>query len=152
QQITAQQRVLEQQQRELDSLRGRASGATAAAQPAGGQPAGGGAPAAGAALATPRRANLASARGSTDTAQVPGPGSPPGGITRPDVRPEIADPSIATQGGVLTPRNAIVLEPSFEYNYQSSNQAVVSGFTIIPGITFGNININQANHYIYTPA
>lgn len=50
--------------------------------------------------------------------------------------------------GVLTPRGTIVLEPSLEYDYLTQRQAVVSGFTIIPGFTFGNINIVKTQERI----
>lgn len=67
-------------------------------------------------------------------------------------RPEISDPALATQGGVLTGRNTLVIEPTFEYSYQSLNRVNVDGFTIIPGITFGNIEIREVQRRVFTPS
>jgi hypothetical protein len=55
---------------------------------------------------------------------------------------------LSNTGGVLTPRGQFVIDPSFEYDYWNENQVTVSGFTIVPGITFGDINVNrvQANY------
>jgi hypothetical protein len=60
--------------------------------------------------------------------------------------------SLARNSGVLTPRGTIVIQPEFDYLYQTERQAVVSGFTIIPGITFGNINIIRTMESIVTTA
>lgn len=59
-------------------------------------------------------------------------------------------PSLANTGGVLTPRGMLVLQPTFQYDYYAQNQAVVNGFTIVPGITFGNVNINHTTQDVYT--
>lgn len=55
---------------------------------------------------------------------------------------------LSSTGGVLTPRGHLVIDPSIEYDYWNQNQVNISGFTIIPGITFGNINVQrvQANY------
>jgi hypothetical protein len=45
---------------------------------------------------------------------------------------------------VLTPRGMFALEPSYEYFYAQNTQAIVNGFTIIPGITFGTVDIRQS--------
>jgi len=60
--------------------------------------------------------------------------------------------SLARVGGVLTPKGTVSIEPSFEYDYTAQNQAVVNGFTIVPGITFGNINLNKITQNVYTAA
>jgi opacity protein-like surface antigen len=54
------------------------------------------------------------------------------------------DPTLARVGGVLTPRGMFALEPSYEYFYAQNTQAIVNGFTIIPGITFGTVDIRQS--------
>lgn len=54
------------------------------------------------------------------------------------------DPTLARVGGVLTPRGMFALESSYEYFYAQNTQAIVNGFTIIPGITFGTIDIRQS--------
>ncbi|MGH7104803.1 MAG: hypothetical protein ACREFJ_20695, partial [Acetobacteraceae bacterium] len=55
---------------------------------------------------------------------------------------------LSSKGGVLTPEGVLVIDPSIEYDYWNQNQVSISGFTIIPGITFGNINVQrvQANY------
>ncbi len=62
------------------------------------------------------------------------------------------DTSLSGNGGVLTPRGHIILDPSLEYDYYSSNQLAVNGFTIIPGITFGNIYIARIQQNVATLA
>jgi hypothetical protein len=55
-------------------------------------------------------------------------------------------------GGVLTPRGALVIDPSVEYDYWTQNQLNLNGFTIIPGITFGNIYISRVDQHFLTAA
>jgi hypothetical protein len=61
-------------------------------------------------------------------------------------------PSLSSAGGVLTPKGQFVLDPSLEYDYWSQNQLGVNGFTIIPGITFGNIFVTRFEQNILTAA
>lgn len=58
--------------------------------------------------------------------------------------------SLSQAGGVLTPAGTLVVEPAFNYSYYSTNQINVNGFTIVPGITFGNINVNKVQENLYT--
>lgn len=58
--------------------------------------------------------------------------------------------SLSQSGGVLTPKGSLVIEPSLQYFYYNTNQINVNGFTIIPGITFGNLNINKVNENLST--
>lgn len=58
--------------------------------------------------------------------------------------------SLSQSGGVLTPKGTLVIEPSFQYAYYNTNQVNVNGFTIIPGITFGNLNINKLSENLTT--
>jgi hypothetical protein len=57
-------------------------------------------------------------------------------------------PELSSKGGVLTPKGYLVVDPSLEYDYWDQNQVNISGFTIVPGVTFGNINVQkvQANY------
>jgi hypothetical protein len=61
-------------------------------------------------------------------------------------------PTLSSAGGVLTPKEQFVLDPSIEYDYWSQNQLGVNGFQIIPGITFGNIFANRVEQNITTAA
>ncbi len=63
-----------------------------------------------------------------------------------------AAPVLANSGGVLTPKNQLVIDPSFEYDYWNQNQLALNGFEIIPGITFGNIFISKEQQNILTAA
>jgi hypothetical protein len=63
-----------------------------------------------------------------------------------------AAPALANSGGVLTPKNELVIDPSLEYDYWNQNQLALNGFEIIPGITFGNIFISKEQQNILTAA
>lgn len=80
-----------------------------------------------------------------ETAQTaPSPGtSAPVTETQPETRPQIDNASIASQGGVLTPKGVFSFEPSLQYQYASSNQILIQGLTIIPGITIGSQTVRQ---------
>ncbi|WP_284258504.1 hypothetical protein [Acidocella aquatica] len=59
---------------------------------------------------------------------------------------------LANTGGVLTPKGTFVIDPSLEYDYWAQNQLALNGFTIIPGITFGNIFIARVDQNFLTAA
>ena len=63
-----------------------------------------------------------------------------------------SDTTLPNSGGILTPAGQFVLDPSLEYDYWSQNQLSLNGFTIIPGITFGNIFISRVQQNIATAA
>lgn len=65
------------------------------------------------------------------------------GQPEPTERPTISDVALASEGGVLTPKGTFSFEPSYQYQYISTNQVLLSGLTIIPGITLGTTNIRQ---------
>ena len=58
--------------------------------------------------------------------------------------------ALSSSGGVLTPKGKLIIDPSINYSYYDTSQVNVNGFTIIPGITFGNININKNFEHLYT--
>ena len=60
--------------------------------------------------------------------------------------------TLTNAGGILTPKGQFVIDPSLEYEYYSQNQLALNGFTIIPGITFGNIFISRAQQNFVTAA
>jgi len=55
--------------------------------------------------------------------------------------PEIAQ--IFDQPGVLTPRGKFVLEPSVQFGYSANDRVALVGFTIIPAILIGLIDVRQ---------
>jgi hypothetical protein len=72
-------------------------------------------------------------------AQQPQPvGQAPVRDTRP---PEVAP--IFDQPGVLTPRGKFVVEPSMQFGYSSSDRVALVGYTIIPALLIGLIDVRQ---------
>jgi hypothetical protein len=67
-------------------------------------------------------------------------------------RPEIENPALYDEGGVLTPRGMIVVEPSFEYLFNSDNRILVEGITVVPGITIGTLDVRRVNQDFQTYA
>lgn len=65
-------------------------------------------------------------------------------------RPEVAP--IFEQPGVLTPRGKYVLEPSLQYAYSSSNRIALVGYTIIPALLVGVIDIREVRRTTLTGA
>lgn len=59
---------------------------------------------------------------------------------------------LSNAGGVLTPKGQLVIDPSVEYDYWTQNELNLNGFTIIPGITFGNIFISHVDQRYLMPA
>jgi hypothetical protein len=75
-------------------------------------------------------------------------GSPQPVGRAPEPAKESRPPAIAPifeQPGVLTPRGSFILEPSMQYSYSSNNRVALVGFTIIPAITIGLIDIRSVN-------
>lgn len=66
------------------------------------------------------------------------------------VQPEV--PAISDVTGVLTPKGTLIVEPSFEYSHSSLNRVILEGYTVIPAITVGNIDIRQVDRDILTAA
>lgn len=56
-------------------------------------------------------------------------------------RPEVAP--IFEQPGVLTPPGKFVFEPSLQYAYSSSNRIALVGYTVIPAILIGLIDVRE---------
>jgi hypothetical protein len=45
--------------------------------------------------------------------------------------------------GVLTPRGTLVFEPSFQYGYSSSNRVALVGYTVIPALLIGLLDVRE---------
>ena len=52
-------------------------------------------------------------------------------------------PQIFDQPGVLTPKGHGVVEPSLEYSYSSANRIALIGYTVIPAILIGVIDVRE---------
>jgi hypothetical protein len=74
-------------------------------------------------------------------------GQAPTADTRP---PEVAP--LFEQPGVLTPKDHYVLEPSFQYGYSSSNRVALVGYTIIPALLVGLIDVREVKRNTATAA
>lgn len=68
-----------------------------------------------------------------------------------DTRPPAVAP-ISNQPGVLTPRHTFVLEPSYQFGYSSANQVNLVGYTVIPAILIGLIDIRTVRTTGHTVA
>ncbi len=56
------------------------------------------------------------------------------------------------QPGVLTPRGRYVLEPSLQYSYSSSNRVALVGYTIIPALLVGLVDVREVKRNTLTGA
>ena len=54
--------------------------------------------------------------------------------------------------GVLTPKGTLIVEPYLQIAHLSSNRVTLTGFTIVPALTIGLINIQGVSRDIYTAA
>jgi hypothetical protein len=50
---------------------------------------------------------------------------------------------IFEQPGVLTPRGKYVFEPAFQYGYSSSNRVALVGYTVIPALLIGLVDVRE---------
>jgi len=124
--IDAQRKLLEAQQKRIEQLELktlRARGTQPAQQTASEAAPAAGAPAPG-----------------TPTEQVPSSVGQAPDTSRP---PEV--PALVDIRGVLTPRNKLIIEPSLQYSHSSNNRVALVGFTIIPAITIGLIDVRRVS-------
>ena len=56
------------------------------------------------------------------------------------------------QPGVLTPRGKFVFEPSFQYGYSSSNRVALVGYTVIPALLIGLVDVREVKRTAFTAA
>jgi hypothetical protein len=85
-----------------------------------------------------------------DEAQTQPVGRPP---EKPPARQQYKEiEAIFREQGVLTPRGTLIVEPSFQYAFSSSTRVVLNGYTIIPTITVGLIDVRSVNRNTYIPA
>ncbi|MRW88729.1 acetate kinase [Duganella sp. FT80W] len=70
------------------------------------------------------------------------PDTPVGNAPPQDSRPPAVAP-LFEQPGVLTPRGKFVLEPALQFGYSSSNRVVLVGYTIIPALLIGLVDVRE---------
>jgi hypothetical protein len=68
-----------------------------------------------------------------------------------DGRPPAVAP-LFEQPGVLTPRGKLVLEPSMQFGYASSNRVVLVGYTVIPALLIGLVDVREVKRNTLTGA
>ncbi|HEY4581876.1 MAG TPA: acetate kinase, partial [Lysobacter sp.] len=87
-------------------------------------------------------------------AAAPGNGAPVQPVgqapTEESTRPQLAQ--IFEQPGVLTPRGRFVLEPSMQVGYSSNDRVALIGYTVIPAILIGLIDVRQVKTTTVTAA
>jgi len=82
-------------------------------------------------------------------APVGGPASAPAantGTAAVGRAPESRTPEVAPifeQPGVLTPRGKYVFEPAIQYGYSSSNRVALVGYTVIPALLIGLVDVRE---------
>lgn len=59
-------------------------------------------------------------------------------------------PQIFDQPGVLTPPGKLVLEPALQYAYSSSNRIALVGYTVIPALLIGVIDVREVKRNTFT--
>jgi hypothetical protein len=133
QQVAAQALTLAEQQRQLDESRRQLEALQKRL---------------GIAPAEPPKAAMKMAQSLAGGSQVyePGAGRPVGQAparsqdTRP---PEVAP--LFEQPGVLSPRGRLTVEPSLQYSYSSSDRVSIVGYTIIPALVIGLIDVRTVH-------
>jgi hypothetical protein len=64
--------------------------------------------------------------------------------------PDIA--RVSDQPGILTPKGKVVLEPSLQYVYSSSNRVALVGYSIVPSLLIGLVDIREVKRNTVTGA
>ena len=119
---------------------------------------------------TAQAQNQSPATGNPSTAPKPqqpaAPGAPAAGAQQPPSGPgtvgqapekpkDTKPPEVAPlfqQPGVLTPKARLVLEPSLQYDYSTNNRAAIAGFSVLPSIVVGLIDVRTVNRSTWTAA
>lgn len=72
-------------------------------------------------------------------------GQAPAGAQRP---PAVAP--LFEQPGILTPRGKYVVEPSLQFGYSSSNRVALVGYTVIPALLIGLVDVREVRRNTLT--
>ena len=91
-----------------------------------------------AALQAPPPATQRTAQAAPARAPIAAVGKPPERDRRP---PQVAP--IFEQPGVLTPRGKFIIEPGFQFGYSSSNRVALVGYTVIPALLIGLVDVRE---------
>ena len=139
-QLDEQRALIEKLSSELEQMRGADEGKLADERGTGQAPAPSAAP------VTPQpaaaQAPMPVAAAAAQKEQV---GEPPRKDGRP---PEVAP--LFEQPGILTQRGKYILEPSIQYGYSSNNRVALVGYTIIPALLIGLIDVREVKRNTLT--
>jgi len=83
------------------------------------------------------------------------PAAPQGAVGRAPEQAQQRQPEVAPifeTPGVLTPRGKLVFEPSIQYGYSSSNRVALVGYTVIPAILIGLLDVREVKRNSTTGA
>ncbi|MDM0048581.1 acetate kinase [Variovorax sp. J22R115] len=97
---------------------------------------------------TPTRIPTETAQSAEDTSTTP---------VRVGVAPaaEVEAPPVAqifSEPSILTPKGTFVLEPSLQYIYSSSNRVALVGYTVIPAILIGLVDVREFKNNTFISA
>ena len=147
-QLNALKRSVAEQEASLNDMRRAVANEMLATQ-RGGQAAAG-------AAAQPQAAQTAQAQPAADTAAAAdAQGQPPATVGQAPEKENIGPLSVARileLPGVLTQRGMFVLEPSLAYSNSSSLRVSLVGYTIIPAILIGLIDVRDVRRNTFTAA
>lgn len=90
-----------------------------------------------------QRARGAAPDSATQTAQADAAAPAPVGQAPDSEKRAPAVAPIFEQPGVLTAKGKAVLEPSLQYSYSSSNRVALVGYTVIPAILIGVVDVRE---------
>ena len=79
----------------------------------------------------------------------PAPSTPVGQAPKPANRP-VAPAQIFAEPTVLTPRGTLVIEPDVQYVHSTNNQVALLGYTVLPALTIGLIDIQRIESNLST--
>ena len=133
QQLDEQKDALRKQQQQIDALKSRIEQAPTPA------------PAVVAGPIAPRKLDVLRGAGAASGAQTVQAQEPVGQAPAPAERPPEVN-VLSDRGGVLTPKGALVVEPAIDFSHTTDSRAIVSGFTVLPAILVGSLDITRVNH------
>src|SRR5690348_5572161 len=137
QQLNAQRKALSEQQQKIETLRAEFERAIAAQHATPAVPAS-------AADTTPLGQKILNGLRGTGEPQAAQNQQPVGQApAAPEHAPEVT--VLSDRGGVLTPKGTLVYEPAIDFAHTSDNEAIIDGFTVIPAIAVGTINVQKVN-------
>jgi hypothetical protein len=142
-QLQEQGKLIDALRREVAAQRGQLGGKQAVGADELARQRGTGNPQAATAAAAPAPDNIQPASGTAQAAV----GRPPATGARP---PEVAP--LFEQPGVLTPKGKFVLEPSVQFGYSSSNRVALVGYTVIPALLIGLVDVREVKRNTATAA